>query len=56
MPDVLLDLQADPAQVRQRGRLARRVADRARGRARRRPEHVLRHAARSSPSKLFLDS
>ncbi|KAK8454154.1 hypothetical protein SEVIR_5G405901v4 [Setaria viridis] len=37
---------ADPAQVRERGRLARRVADRARGGARRRPEHVLRHASR----------
>lgn len=39
--------QADPAQVRERGRLRGRVADRAGGGARRRPEHVLRHATRS---------
>jgi hypothetical protein len=45
--------QADPAQVRERGRLAGRVAHRARGRARRRPEHVLRDASRySSTSSL----
>lgn len=39
-------LQADTASVRERGRLARRVAARARGRARRRPEPVLRDASR----------
>jgi len=45
--------QADPAQVRERGRLAGRVADRARGRARRRPEHVLRDASRYSTTSLL---